>query len=187
MKLNGLAALHASMREAGMLRARFKVQHNHLTFACLFLADITPYELALGCVGRNLLLLYKVDAHFETSPYLGDQFGALKEALRNGAHTGNALQPSVFLAEIDGKLPRTANAVAAPTGSDIARVYRHVEDADKIYFCGLQDNSSRGRRVTPSNLEKTRLFLGESAYDFCRSKNISSCWTDDARRERAFG
>ena len=187
MRLEGLAALHASMRVAEMERARFNIQHNHLTFVCLFLADITPYELVLGCVGHNLLLIYKVSRAYDVSPYLGDQYNALAKALRNGANAGVRLEPSVFLREIDAAIPRNARDVTTPNGADIARAYRHVEEADKVYFCNFRENTTRGHKVTQSNLEKTRLFLGEKAHQFCNDRNLSTCWTDDPTRERPFG
>lgn len=182
MRMDGLARMHTSMQHAGLTRAKFRVRHNHLTFAGLFLADVKPYELALACLGHDFVLIFDVTRNYEVSAYLGEQYGALATALATGAGSGNPLRSSDFLREIDAALPRTVGLGDRPTPSDVVHVYRDVEEADKVHLCGWRDNTVRKERVSDANLAKTRRLLGQDAYALCRRRNLSTCWTDDPRR-----
>jgi len=182
MRMDGLARLHASMQAIGLTRAKFRVRHNHLTFAGLFLADVTPYELALACLGHDFVLIFDVSRNYEVSAYLGDAYGALAAALGTGAGSGNPLRSSDFLREIDAALPRTVGPGDRPTAADVVQVYRDVEEADKVHLCGWRDNTVRRERVSDANLAKTRRLLDQATHDFCKRHNLSTCWTDDPRR-----
>lgn len=182
MRMDGLARLHASMQAIDLTRAKFRVRHNHLTFAGLFLADVTPYELALACLGHDFVLIFNASTAYEVSAYLGEQYGALARALGTGAGSGNPLRSSDFLREIDAALPRTVTPGDRPTAADVVQVYRDVEEADKVHLCGWRDNTVRKERVSDTNLAKTRRLLGQDAYALCRRRNLSTCWTDDPHR-----
>ncbi|MBN4983894.1 hypothetical protein JY440_11965 [Stenotrophomonas maltophilia] len=43
------------------------------SFSGLFLADVVPYELALACLGHDLVLIFDVSRDYEIGAYLGDQ------------------------------------------------------------------------------------------------------------------
>lgn len=187
MRMDGLARLHASMQAIDLDRVKFRIQHNHLVFSGLFLADVVPYELALACLGHDLVLIFDVSRDYEIGAYLGDQYGPLAAALRNGAGRGNPLQPSVFLREIDAALPSSVVSGDRPTRADVVQVYRDVEEANKVYLCGWRDNDVRGECVSAANLAKTRRLLGQATYDWCKRRNISTCWADDPSREISAG
>lgn len=187
MRMDGLARLHASMRQVGIERMRFRVRHGPLTFDGLFLADTKPYELALGALGHpDIALVFDVRDDYTLKPYFGDAYGPLAAALNLGAGTGQPLMPGDLLRALDAALPTTATRRDAATPTDVARVYRDVEDAHKVHFCGWRDNTIRGDQVRPANLIKTRRCFGQVAHDLCKRRNLSSCWTDDARRAQAY-
>jgi len=157
------------------------LQHNQLLFEGVFLVDVEPYELALGCLAQNVALVFQVAAGYQVRPYIEprEAFDALMAALRTGANSGQPFNASTFLREIDAALPQRANTHDVPTPADVVRVYRHVEEADKVHFCGWLPHPLGGERgVTPKNLAKTRLCLGEHSYAFCQRNNVSSRWTD---------
>jgi len=105
MRMDGLARLHASMQQVGIERMRFRVRHGPLTFDGLFLADTTPYELALGALGHpDIALVFDVRQDYTIKPYLGDAYGPLAAALNLGAGTGQPLMPSDFAAR-SGRRP----------------------------------------------------------------------------------
>lgn len=52
---------------------------------------------------------------------------------------------------------------------------RNIDDAHKIYFCGWKFYEGSERNA--KNFEKTKKWLGDEAYEFCKRNNISSCWT----------
>jgi len=72
MHLPGLQRLHASMQSVGIDRIQFQLAHNHLTFAGVFLADVSPYELAFGAIGHEFVLIFNVDNGYNISAYIHD-------------------------------------------------------------------------------------------------------------------
>ena len=60
--------------------------------------------------------------------------------------------------------------------------YRHVDEEDKIYFCGCNDHQKDRRQAR--NFDKTEFFLGKAVAEYCRENNISSLWSDIPRDER---
>lgn len=171
------------MRRAGMPRAKFRIQHNHLTFERLFLTDVIPYEFALACVAHNIVMLFQVRQGYRILPYLGDAYGPLRNALHTEGHSSRALDPSAFLHQIDAALPHTVDASNQSRPIDIGRIYRDVDEADKLYLCGWCVNNRTHEHVSSANLAKTLRLLGQAAHDFCQRRNVSTCWTDDHRRE----
>ncbi len=87
---------------------------------------------------------------------------------------------------LDAALPATATRRDAGIPADVARAYRDVKDAHKVHFCGWRDNTIRGDQLRAANLAKTRRCFGQVAHDLCKRRNLSSCWTDDARRAQTY-
>ena len=186
MKLTGLIPLHRSMREQGMRRVKFRYEVNRLTFECLFFIDGDPYELVMGCLGRNFAIFKEVWRGFEINPFLGDLYGPLQDALHLGAGTNIRLDPKVFFAEFNARIPSQARPEDRPSTVDIARYYPIKEEADKLYFCGWTDHGDSGRRVTEHNLEKTLRLMGRPERDFSLRRNQSTRWTDDQTKAKEF-
>lgn len=176
MRMEGLARMHASMQVIGLKRAKFRVRHNHLTFAGLFLSDLSPYELALACLGHEFVLIFDVTRDYEVSAYLGEQYGALAAALGTGVGSGNPLRSGEFLREIDAALPRVVGPGDRPTPADVVQVYRDVEEADKVHLCGWRDNSLRKERVSAANLAKTRRLIDQASYEFIPRGSYTHIW-----------
>lgn len=184
----GLKRLHLSMRRAGTERARFQIHHAPLTFDCLFLTDIAPYEFVLAAIGHPDLIFvfhvergYCIDTSFENSLYR-----ALADALQLGRSSNNKLIPSRFLEQIDAAIPADVGRTSAVTTADVLRVYRqHVEESEKVYFKGWLRNPT-GKRVRPENLDKTKRCFGQQVHDACDRQNISSCWSPIPADEVAF-
>lgn len=179
MRLPSLQRLHTRMQAVGIDRVAFTIPHNHLQFAGVFLPDVTDYELAFGPVGHTLMLTFEVSSSYEIKAHLGDAYAPLLALLNTGANSGNALQSSAFLRQIDsgfGKLQVTANNV--PSYADVIRCYPDIEDAHKVHFIKYLPHKKRGgKHVTPQNLAKTRRLLGQVAHDFCKRNDVSSCWS----------
>lgn len=183
MQMAGLQHLHANMQQAGIDRIAFRIQHNNLIFAGVFLADVSPYELAFGPVGHNLVLSFTVDRSYNVLAHLRDDalLQALMDALNLG-HGRNAFRFGAFLREIDdalGQFQIGANNV--PSYAEVIRCYPNIEDAHKVYFLKFEPHKKDGRRhVRQKNLDKTRLLLGQTMHDFCEHNDVSSCWSDIA-------
>lgn len=57
--------------------------------------------------------------------------------------------------------------------------YRHVDEKDKIYFCGWNDHTKDKRKA--KNFDKTEFYFGKTVAEYCRKNNISSMWSDIPR------
>jgi len=144
-----------------------------------FFVDTKPYGLLLGARGRNVAIEVAVQLGYVINTYLGDQFGSLCDALGIRPNPNNPFSSRAFFEEFAAAIPSRLPLNHRVKPNDLL-VYRpRAGTRDGHLFCGWQDNTTRGRNVTPENLEKTRLILGERIFRKCKDKNVSSCWTDD--------
>ena len=180
MHMPRLAQLHQSMKGVAIERIRFRIQHAHLTFEGIFLADARPYQLGLACLAHNFTLTFDVDQHYELTAYIHDENARnrLMNALNLGGG-GPAFRAGLFMQQIDAALPANALPGDRAQPSDLARFRSDVEEANKIYLCGWRDNNVAGERVRPENLAKTRALIDEATFLWCSKHNISTCWTHD--------
>lgn len=72
------------------------------------------------------------------------------------------------------------NMARIVTVDDLPEAWKNkqVEDTEAKYFVGWYQNP-QGKHPRQSNLEKTRAWIGESFYQLCKKKRLSSCWSDD--------
>ena len=184
MHMPCLKQLHQSMKVVQIVRMRFPIQHAHLKFMGLFLTDTQPkYQLGLACLSHNFTLLFDIDHNYDLTAYIHDKKArdALLEALDMGGRSA-AFSTSAFMQQIDAALPKNARAKDQAKPADLAHVRPNVEDADRVYLCGWRDNNLRKEHVTPENLAKTRAWIDEATYLWCKNYNISTCWTDDPEK-----
>lgn len=179
MKLTGLSALFKRMEQDGEVRSKIEYRHGKVTFDVLFLIDESPFSLMFGAKGHNVSFEFKVGPGFSVNPTIpNDVYRALCKALGLTFDRANPFRISSFLEDFSTAVPNLLGTKSKVKPQDVARHRRHVEDSDKIYFCGWRDNTKRSEHVTAKNLQKTRELLGEAAYLSCKKRNISTCWTD---------
>ncbi|MGD7175490.1 DUF6037 family protein [Ralstonia pseudosolanacearum] len=184
MKLGELAPLYKDMRAQKLDRIRFDYRHGRVSFDVFFFIDESPYLLLFGARGYNVAFEVEVRPGFEIDPRLDNaDFRALCNALGLVFNPDNRFSTKAFFETFAGHIPATVPADHEVKPQDVARFRRDVEEAHKVYYCGWRDNTVRGETVTDKNLLKTRELLGQKAYERCKSKNLSTCWTDD--REKA--
>lgn len=188
MHLNGLQPLYRSMRDQDMGRTKFRYQHNHLVFECLFFADVKPFELIMGCLGYNFAIFLEVRDGFKIRPYIEpkETFFALRNALFQGQGSTNRFDPLAFFTEFNRHIPNHAVPGHTPTPDDVVRYYPDIEDANKRFFCGWLDNTKQGNQVSATNLAKTRRLLGQRAHDLALRRNLSTRWTHEQSKAIAF-
>lgn len=180
MKLDRLESLYRSMRAQSIERYSFQFLRNHARFDVLFFTDVAPFELLFGCVKTRLAFTIQVKPGFIISPKIDPiSYRTLCDILQLRRNPANPFRTTDFFEEFNRAIPLYADKRHVPPPHKIAVYKRHVEEADKIYFCGWRDNSQRQENATESNLQKTRELLGYSIYEFCKRKNISSRWTDN--------
>ncbi len=180
MILTGLADLHKSMKENEIKRYKFDYLINDVVFDVLFFVDESPYSLIFGAKGKNLCFELKVLPGYRISPILNnDTYKALCKILNLKQDKNNPFSPAAFFNEFNTKIPQYTNINNRPKPHEVAKYRKNVEEAEKIYFCGWFDDEKVGKKVRESNLEKTKAILGVEVYEFCKRRNVSTCWTAD--------
>lgn len=184
MVLSGLKNLYKSMKGQELDRVRFQYKHARVIFDVFFFIDETPFCLLFGAKEFNFAFEMPVRAGFAVEPILSSgDYKALCAALGLEYDPLHPFSVKVFLERFNESIPSEIGP-GTIRPEQIAVYRRDVEEAEKIYFFQWRDNTVLGKHVTPENLEKTKRLLGKQAYEACRRRNISSCWTDDHKKRR---
>jgi Family of unknown function (DUF6037) len=177
MKLDRLMLLYQSMKSEGIERYRFKYQVGKAVFDVFFFTDGAPFLLLFGVKAKNFSFELDVMPGFVINPQLDrDTYRRLCQILGLEYDLDRPFSPWIFFSEFNLKIPQQALAEQKAKPQDVAPYRSIAEESDKVYFFGWRDNYKWGTEV--QNLDKTRTLLGEKAYQRCKQKNISSCWTD---------
>jgi hypothetical protein len=182
LKLARLEQLHQSMAAQGIVRQRFGFQFRSLRFSVVYVAERFPHTLLLGCIAHNLYFVLDVDTNYSIPLYMGDNYDKLVAALELKYDPNNRFSPRVFFEELGEAIPTVAGSNNVPTITEVAKLSRDVDEADKVHFCGWRINDGISSNVSPENLGKTLRICGYAAHTVCASHNISSRWTDDASK-----
>ncbi|MES0871531.1 DUF6037 family protein [Pseudovibrio sp. SCP19] len=185
VQLSSLKSLYRNMKRERITRYKFRYELNHLIFECIFIIDVKPFELAMGCLGHNFVLIFQVENGFKVEPFIKPEktFWALINALKTHESSEHKFRVIEFLNELNSNIPAQVRENGRVTERDIVRLYPDIEEPERIYFCGWRNNNLCGSNVTLKNLEKTRRLLGQEAFEFSKEMNESTRWTD--KRERA--
>lgn len=177
-KFTALKILHEDMKVKNEERTIFPFTYNTKYFSCIFLTDIKPMRLYLSTLGTNPIVLeIEIDENYYANTYIAD-YKKLVNYLEIKYDPNHTFKPTDFFVALNNKIPKKFQE--KPKYSDVVRVVsrrRMVEEANKIYFCGWKKNPA-GYNVSDMNIEKTRSAFGDKIADVCKSKNVSSCWTD---------
>lgn len=185
IKLDGLRLLHSRMRGLNLQKVIFPYRVNNALFTVMFSTIGKPFELALTANADNLFILrevlpgYRVSTSLENETYL-----TLANLLRTHGRSGNKLIPANFLGELNEYLARAGFQVREPSPVEILQVRHDLPERELPYFWHWIDQDVRHRGVSQKNLAKTRLILGTEAEAFSQRNNLSSRWTDNARKAR---
>lgn len=186
MILDGLKDLYYDMKKELLKRYKFGFSYNGVAFDVFFFIDEQPFKLMFGVKVRNFYFELDVNKGFEINPFLGEKYTELCRILNLTFNENSPFKTTYFFEEFNKRIPRTADKGNYPKPHEIGVYRKEIEEADKIYFLGWQDNEKKGQQVSEENLDKTRKLLGFEAYKRCRTKNISSRWTDNERFAKEF-
>lgn len=180
-QLNGLRSLYRDMRKEKRAHEHFQVNYAKRLFDCIFYVDTDPFELLIGMVGEQWASVVKVERGFYASMDDTDFFALCN--LLNLNPGKNTFTSSVFLQSIAKSAPSKVSPDLIPPDVHVKinpKIREQIDEADKIYFVRWSPQGKRAAR----NFKKTEKLVGKAAADFCRSHNISSCWTDDPNKAR---
>lgn len=178
--LDNLRPLYKDMKARNKNRVRFPYRHGRVTFDVFFFIDETPFSLLFGAKQFNIAFELPVLPGFAVDCFLPDEiYRALCKALGLSYDPNKPFSTKSFLSDFNLHIPHSTSGLPEPEPHEVGEYRNDVEESEKRYFCGWRDNTVRGETVTPKNLHKTRRWLGEQAFQVCRRKNLSSCWTND--------
>ncbi len=167
-------------------KERFQFQYANHVVDCIFSASSEHYELIIAVHDVNYGFVVEIYQNAN-----GMFIAEIDDEIYNGFCNALGLSYSVdhftsnaLLVLLSNHIP-TISAGVGVLYQELRQFvqYRHVEEANKIYFCGWNDHVKDGRKA--HNFDKTEFYFGKTVADYCRRYNISSLWTDIRRDEKA--
>lgn len=184
MILTNLSLLHKEMKKEKIKRRKYNFEYNNKKFDVIFFSDDTPFQLLIGVIGTRKSFTLDVLMGYKISTYLeSDKLRLLLEILDIKYDGKGSFSTNIFFDYFNKNIPIMLNRTNNAKPVDIGLYKKVAEEADKLYFCGWFDNEKAGRKARLTNLSKTRELLGKDIYDFCKNKNISSCWSPNLEKE----
>ncbi len=181
MRCPNFAPLAEDMKTKGIDKERYNFDYNGFHFDVVFSIVSEGYEILVAIHTHNWGCVLNMNKYFYVDMNDDDYF-ALSNLL-NLNWKNNQFNSAVFLKLLSDRAPQVSSGIHIDY-RELRQFlqYRHVDDADKIYFCGWNDHKIDNRIAR--NFDKTEFYLGKTVADYCRKNNISSLWTDIPRDER---
>jgi hypothetical protein len=178
MILTRLRVLHQDMQNLRAARTRVPFVYKNLNFECMYLADLSPMMLVIGCVDHNFIVLQEVDADFSIVPFVEprETFMKLRAALATRTKTATRVDVCDLFASLNESLPSRVDPRCSLSPSEVGRYLLKSRFAETNLFLGFVDNKKRNQRVSPRNLEKTRSLLGARIAEIAANCNLSVRW-----------
>lgn len=186
-QLTMLRSLHRSMRQNRVERAAFSYNNNRGQIHAVFITDEQPYVLFIAVRGSQphpYTFECLVHPGYRVVSYLGEHYKPLLNALGVESNPDNPFSTKKFLAHLNDQIPSDWKPREIPTELLALRSSsKNIEELHKRYFVGWRLHNEK--RVTLENLDKTRKWIGQAAYQRCRMSNISSCWSENEHDRRS--
>ncbi|GIO23003.1 DUF6037 family protein [Oceanobacillus sp. J11TS1] len=179
-KLPEIKPLLSDMGENNAKMDKFKFTYNNVEFEVIIFIDRKPYELLFGIIDRNFSFILYLEKGYKLSNLSKQDFYKLCEILnlKPGKETFTSFK---FLKHVAKQLPTQYSKSNIEPHEIAWYKAKYVPEPDKIYFCGWRTYSPDSPH-SAKNFEKTREFLGEKTYQFCKKNNISSRWTAEPKK-----
>ncbi len=183
MKLTNIANLYEEMNINGLNRQRFNFIYNGVESDAFFFIDTVPYLLMFGVKNKNIYFEIAVDHDLYVSNNLDrETYFTICKAFEIKYSEDHKFRPIDFFTAFNQKIPQHIKDTRKARPSDIIYYKRNVEEADKKYFWRFRNNGTN-EHVSDDNLRKTLELMGIDAFERCRSKNVSTQWTDDPQKD----
>ena len=153
---------------------KFRFTYNKVEFEVIVLIERSPFELLFGVIGYNYSFSLTLRAGYELQELPDEVFYKLCDIL-NLKPGRESLTSYKFLKYVAKRIPTRYSKTKIQPHEIAKYKQRNIDDAHKIYFCGWKFYEGSERNA--KNFEKTKKWLGDEAYEFCKRNNISSCWT----------
>lgn len=183
MKLYEIKPLLQDMGRNGAKIDKFIFKYNEVEFEVIVLIERSPFELLFGVIGYNYSFSLTLKAGYELQALPDKVFFRLCDILKLKP-SKEGLTSTKFLEYVAKKIPPCYSGKKVQPHEVAIYKKRDVAEEDKIYFCGWKFYSDSEREA--KNFDKTKKWLGDDAYEFCKKNNISSCWTDKDIKRKDF-
>lgn len=181
MKCKEFEPLIKDMKDHDIDKEHYNFDFNGFRFDVILSIVQSGYEILVAIHTENwgCVLNMNNDYYVEVPD---DVYYSLRDILHLDWNT-NHFNSIAFLQLLSEKSPQHSNCLGVGY-TELRRYlpYRHVDEADKIYFCGWNDHKRDGRKA--HNFDKTEFYFGNEVACYCRRHNISSLWSDIPRDER---
>lgn len=180
MKLPEIGPLLSDMGKNNAKMDKFKFTYNKVEFEVIIFIDRNPFELLFGILDENFSFILELKKGYQLSSLSDQDFYKLCDILdlKPGRETFTSFK---FLKYFAGCLPIQYSQNNIQPHEIAWYKAKYVPEPEKIYFCGWRTYKPDSPQ-SAKNFEKTREFLGEKVYQFCKKNNISSRWTDESKK-----
>ena len=183
MKLYEISPLLKDMGHNQVQIDKFRFQFNQVECEVIVLLERAPFELLFGVIEHNFSFVLKLNKGYELEELSDETFYALCDIL-NLKPGKESLTSFKFLRYFAQRIPEHYSGRRVQPHEVAVYKRRNIPESEKIYFCGwkLYTDSDRHAR----NFQKTKEWLGDEAYEFCKKHDISSCWTDRIEKRKDY-
>lgn len=183
MKLFEIKSLLQDMRRNKVKQDKFSFRYANIEFQVIFLIEREPYELLFGVVDHNFSFTLCLHKGFELDEMPDDVYFSLRRLMKL-QKCDEVLTSYKLIQYFASRIPKKYSGKKVEPHEVAVYKQRNIPEADKIYFKGWRSHETDGRHV--QNLEKTRLWLGNEAYEYCKKYNISSCWSNQPSERKTY-
>ena len=183
MKLYQIYPLLQDMRRNEVKQDKFSFQYANLQFQVIFLIEREPYELLFGIVDHNFSFTLCLHRGFELDDIPDDVYFYLRRLMKL-QKCDEVLTSYKLMQYFAAKIPKKYSGRKVEPHEIAVYKQRNVPESEKIYFKGWRSHETDGRHV--QNLEKTKQWLGDEAYEYCKKYNISSCWSEHPSERKQY-
>lgn len=181
MKCIAFQPLTLDMKLNNIDKEHYQFKFNGFTFDVILSIISDGYEILVAIHTHNWGCVLYMNNNFNIEMQDNDYY-TLRNILNLNWNT-NHFNSSGFLQLLSEQAPRFSNRCGVEY-TELRRYisYRHVDEEEKIYFCGWNDHRRDKRKA--HNFDKTEFYFGKNVADYCRKNNISSLWSDIPRDEK---
>ena len=183
MKLYQIYPLLQVMRRNKVKQDKFSFRYANLQFQVIFLIEREPYELLFGVVDHNFSFTLCLRKGFELDDMPDDVYFYLRRLMKL-QKCDEVLTSYKLMQYFAARIPKQYSGKKVEPHEIAVYKQRNVPESEKIYFKGWRSHETDGRHV--QNLEKTRQWLGDEAYEYCKKYNISSCWSEHPSERKQY-
>lgn len=183
MKLYQIYPLLQDMRRNKVKQDKFSFRYTNLQFQVIFLIEREPFELLFGVVDHNFSFTLCLHRGFSLDDIPDDVYFYLRRLMK--LHKCDEVLTSYKLMQyFASRIPKKYSGKKVEPHEIAVYKQRNVPEAEKIYFKGWRSHETDGRHA--QNLEKTKQWLGDEAYEYCKKYNISSCWSEHPSERKQY-